>query len=214
MSDKVFRLKKGFDLHIYGKPQLKLATNFKPNTFAVKPPDFIGIKPIPKVTVDLGDEVKAGDPLFFDKPSPEILYTAPVSGEIVAVNRAAKRSIAEVVILADKNMKFKSFKKLDPISSSAEEIIKLMLESGTWPMLRQRPYNVLADPTRKPRAMIATRRACTKLRRRSFKNGATKSCSQLTRSTRARSTSSSAERTTVASAPASGSSARRSAPRT
>lgn len=147
---KLTKLKKGYDIKILGKPLKNANLSFNPRTFAVKPTDFIGVSPIPKVVVNVGDEVKAGDQLFFDKKRPDVSYNAPVSGEIVEVNRGEKRAISEVVILADSKMEFRKF-TVPSLSASREEIIKALLESGCWPSIIQRPFGVVADPNDTPR---------------------------------------------------------------
>jgi len=146
-----FKLKKGFDIKLVGTPEHQYVENFKSSTFAVKPPDYNGIKPIPKLTVAVGDEVIAGDQIFFDKPNPDIAFCAPVSGEIVEIRRGEKRAISEVVILADEKIKFKDFGAEHPDRISEESIREKLLLSGCWPLIRQRPFNVMADPTIKPR---------------------------------------------------------------
>ena len=77
---KVIKLKKGLDIQIKGEPANNLEHISKPETFAIKPADFQGL--VPKLTVAVGDKVKAGTPLFFDKYQPEIQYVSPVSGEV------------------------------------------------------------------------------------------------------------------------------------
>jgi len=146
-----YKLKKGFDIKLIGTPEHQYVDNFKSSTFAVKPPDYFGIKPIPKLTVTIGDEVIAGDQVFFDKPNPEIAFCSPVSGEVVEIRRGAKRAITEVVILADEEIKFKNFGAEHPDRITEEAIREKMLQSGCWPLIRQRPYNVIADPAVKPR---------------------------------------------------------------
>lgn len=145
-------LKKGHDILLEGGAE-KTSINglAKGNTFAVMPPNFIGISPIPKVTVEVGDTVKAGDTLFFDKKQPEIKHAAPVSGEVVAVNRGEKRSIAEVVILADEVIQHRKFDAFDLESGSREDLVAYLIESGAWPLLRQRPYDVIPKSTDIPR---------------------------------------------------------------
>ncbi|HHH49464.1 MAG TPA: NADH:ubiquinone reductase (Na(+)-transporting) subunit A, partial [Saprospiraceae bacterium] len=101
-------LKKGYDILLEGEAE-KTTSHSSATAYAVLPPNFEGMSPIPKVVVSVGDEVKAGDVLFFDKKRPDIQYVAPVSGEIAAINRGAKRSISQVVILADKEMKYRTF---------------------------------------------------------------------------------------------------------
>ncbi|MEM9846695.1 MAG: Na(+)-translocating NADH-quinone reductase subunit A [Bacteroidota bacterium] len=143
-------LKKGHDILLEGKATDDIQTA-KIKSFAVQPKNFIGMSPIPKVVVEVGERVLAGQELFFDKKRPEIKYVAPVSGEIAAVNRAEKRSIAEVVILADDANEYKLFDAPNITMASREEIVNFLLESGAWTMIRQRPYNVPADVSVTPR---------------------------------------------------------------
>ncbi len=148
-------LKKGYDILLEGGA----ATEVEPATatrFAVQPPNFVGISPIPKVTVEIGDEVKAGDVLFFDKKRPAIKYCAPVSGEVVAVNRGAKRSIAEVVILADKEQKYREYPTFDLANGSREDLVNYLLESGVWPMINQRPYDIVPEPEDEPKNIFVS----------------------------------------------------------
>ncbi len=144
-------LKKGFDILLEGESELKIDESVKANTYAIQPPNFMGISPIPKLLVDVGDEVKAGDPIFFDKKHPTVKHVAPVSGEVIAINRGAKRSIAEVVILADKEIKYKEFTAFHLERASQEELVNYLLESGAWPLFKQRPFNVIPAAEDLPR---------------------------------------------------------------
>lgn len=150
-SKRTKRLKKGFDILLEGEAKQEISTSLHANTYAVQPPNFDGISPIPKLLVEVGAEVKAGDELFFDKKEPAIKHIAPVSGEVIAINRGAKRSIAEVVILADKDMKYRSFEPHDLEASSSEELAAYLLDSGLWPLFRQRPFNVIPGENDRPR---------------------------------------------------------------
>lgn len=141
-------LKKGFDIKLTGAAEKSLI-NASSTRYAVQPKNFIGMSPIPKVVVEVGDEVKAGDVLFFDKKRPDVKYVAPVSGEIVAVNRGEKRSIKEVVILADKDIQYKTFQPAD-LNGSREDLVNFLLESGTWSLIRQRPFDIVPDPSETP----------------------------------------------------------------
>ncbi len=143
---KVFFLKRGHNILLEGKPSGNNIEDAQVSTFALQPPNFIGMSPIPKVVVEKGDEVKAGDVLFFDKKRPEIKYVSPVSGEVIAVNRGAKRSIAEVVVLKDKEMKYRDVKPFDLEKGSREDLVAYLLEYGAWSMIQQRPYNIVAEP--------------------------------------------------------------------
>ena len=57
------KLKKGFDINLAGKAKKTIAECDQPETFALKPTDFLGIKR-PKVMVSEGDSVKAKGKLY------------------------------------------------------------------------------------------------------------------------------------------------------
>ena len=156
MNNGEVRLKRGFDIKLLGKAEDTFLDAPQPSLFAIKPMDVHGIAPIPKLKVSIGDEVRAGEPLFFDKPSPEILYSAPVSGEVVEVRRGAKRAISEVVILADSTIQYHEYPKTDPTTANRETIVERLLESGAWVLMRQRPYNTVPDPTQIPRDIFVS----------------------------------------------------------
>lgn len=147
----VIKTKKGFDINIIGKAKPNINAAFRSATFAVKPTDFNGISPIPKLLVAEGDEVKAGDALFYDKMNPDIMFTSPVSGEVVRIDRGEKRSISQVVVLADDKNDFKDFGAADVNNLSRNKIIARMMESGVWPMINQRPFSTIADPADRPK---------------------------------------------------------------
>jgi Na+-transporting NADH:ubiquinone oxidoreductase subunit A len=150
-GEAVFFLKKGHDILLEGEPEKTIDEGIQAKTFALQPPNFIGMSPIPKVMVEKGDEVKAGDVIFFDKKRPEIKYTSPVSGEVIAVNRGAKRAITEVIVLKDKDMQYRDLKPFDLEKGKREELISYLLDCGVWPLIRQRPYDIVAEPSITPK---------------------------------------------------------------
>jgi Na+-transporting NADH:ubiquinone oxidoreductase subunit A len=143
------KLAKGHDILLKGEPKGTIS-DIAVSTFAVQPRDFVGMSPIPKVIVEEGAEVLAGEELFFDKKRPEIKYVAPVSGEVVAINRGEKRSITEVVILADKTQKYREVPAIDIDTASREAIAAFLLQTGAWTLLRQRPYDIVPSPDSVP----------------------------------------------------------------
>lgn len=153
---KFIRLKKGFDINLAGKAALKIASAEQPDTFAIKPSDFHGIY-MPKMLVNEGDLVKAGAPLFHDKKNEKIVFTSPVSGEVVEVKRGEKRKLLEVRVLADRTVDFLSFQKysISEIANlSREKAQEQMLSSGVWPNIIQRPYGIVADPAETPKSIF------------------------------------------------------------
>lgn len=153
-SRKIFKLKKGFNIRIRGKASTDNVLTVPVSTYAINPKDFLGLAPIPKLVVAERQEVKAGDPLFYDKSRPDVFITAPVSGEIIEIRRGAKRSLEEIVILADSEISFKNFSIAQPKDISKEKIIAQLKESGAWAYLRQRPYQLIADSETTPKSIF------------------------------------------------------------
>ena len=149
----VYSIKKGLDIKLIGEAE-KTIVDLNAKRFAIKPPNFIGC--FPKLLVNEGDAVKAGTPLFFDKYRDEIIFTAPVSGKVIEIRRGAKRVLLEVVIESDGKSDAKDFGKADPEKLEREVIIKKLLESDVWPMIRQRPYSIIANPTDQPKAIFVS----------------------------------------------------------
>lgn len=142
-------LKQGYNILLEGKAEGPVLAGAA-NTFAVQPTNFRGVSPIPKVEVEVGDTVKAGDHLFYDKKNPDVKYVSPVSGEVIAINRGERRSIASVVVLADKQQQYRSLNAPNLDTCARAELVNFLLDTGGWTMLRQRPFNVVADHTEVP----------------------------------------------------------------
>lgn len=149
---KVIKIKKGLDIRLKGKAEKIMVKAEKAEYYAVKPIDFKNIRP--KLTVKVGDSVKAGTVLFYNKYLPDVRFTSPVSGLVHAVNRGERRAILEVVIEPDQDMQYESFLKADPKTLSREQITENLLKSGLWPMIRQRPYGIIANPADKPKSIF------------------------------------------------------------
>ncbi len=147
---KVIKIKKGLDIKLLGEAEAKVST-YNTQKFAVKPTDFIGV--FPKLLVKEGDQVQAGTPLFYDKARESVKFASPVSGKVTDIVRGHKRVLLEVRIEADGQDSFVDYGKASPASMDREQIVGKMLEAGVWPVVRQRPYNVIANPEDKPKAV-------------------------------------------------------------
>jgi len=145
------RLKKGLDIKLKGGATKVLAGEVVASLYGVKPVDFPGLTP--KLNVREGDKVMAGSPLFHDKLRPEILFTSPVSGEVLYINRGDRRKLLEIVVQKEGEESV-DFGKANPEGLSREKIKETLLKSGLWPSIRQRPYNVVANPKDIPAAIF------------------------------------------------------------
>lgn len=149
---KIITLRKGLDINLAGKPQETLTEAPLSPEYALSPLDFEGVTP--KLLVKVGDEVKAGTPLFFNKYNERVLFTSPVSGKVAAINRGEKRKVLSVTVTPDAVQRYEEFEKPDLKKASREQIVELLLRSGLWPMIVQRPYGIIADPNDTPKAVF------------------------------------------------------------
>ena len=158
---KDIRIKKGLDIKLVG--EALQTTNELPvkGMFALKPQDFHGI--IPKLIVKEGAEVKAGESVFYSKSDDRILFPSPVSGKVTEIIRGAKRKIVSIKIAADGKQSFKDFGKQDPDKLSVEEVKNHLLKTGCWPFIKQRPYDVIADPNQTPKSIFVSAYASSPL---------------------------------------------------
>ena len=147
-GSKYHILTKGHDVKISGRADDRIVEKHI-TRFAVKPGDYRGIAPIPKLELEVGGELKAGDPLFYDKMNPEIKFVSPVSGELVELRRGAKRSISHLVVLADKEQQFRKF-DVPSLDSDRSVLVDFLKSSGAWTHINQRPYDTIADPSVTP----------------------------------------------------------------
>jgi Na+-transporting NADH:ubiquinone oxidoreductase subunit A len=144
-------ISKGIDIRLLGDAK-KTVVDLNAKRFAIKPTDFVGC--FPKMLVKEGDEVKVGSPLFYDKYREEVKFSSPVSGKVTSLVRGAKRKLLEIIIESDGKGESVDFGKKSLDSLSREEIIAKMLDSGVWPMVKQRPFSVIADPKASPKSIF------------------------------------------------------------
>lgn len=150
----LIKIRKGLDLNLKGKAKKELRELKPSGIFAVIPDDYQGVTP--KVLVKAGDKVQAGTALFYDKNHPSIQFVSPVSGTVEAVNRGERRKVLNITVTPDGENSYKQFGKKSVSSMSAEEVKNVILESGTWGFIKQRPYDVVADPDTTPKAIFVT----------------------------------------------------------
>ena len=150
-----FDLKKGFNINLEGNPLREFGDDFEVSSYALKPTDFINITR-PKLLVEVGEEVKAGSPILFDKLSEKVMYCSPVSGEISDIVRGEKRKLEEIRVLCDKQIKFLKHKKFslkDIGNLNRDKIVDHLSNSGAWPHIIQRPFGFVADTQAIPKSI-------------------------------------------------------------
>ena len=142
------RLKKGFDIHLLGGIiDDAIVAGDSPQSVAVVPDDFHGI--IPRMEKKEGEHVAGGEPLYHDKNHEAIKVVSPVSGTIKEVRRGERRHIDAIVIQPDNAGEVVTHDLKRPP-------MEVLLDSGLWVMMRQRPYDVVPSPDVRPRDVFVT----------------------------------------------------------
>lgn len=149
-----FRIRKGLDIPLAGKPEQVIEPARSVGSVALVGLDYIGLKP--RMAVQPGDRVRLGDPLFSDKQTPGVTYTAPGAGVVRDVNRGLRRVLQSVVIDLDGDdaVDFGSVAAGDLEALDGAAVEEKLLAAGLWPALRTRPFSKVPAPGTRPHAIF------------------------------------------------------------
>lgn len=154
MSNTI-RLKKGLNIPLAGAAELLTKKTLAPELVAIKPSDFRGLKA--RLAVKEGDRVLSGSPILLDKERENVCVCSPVSGTVSEVVRGDKRKLLAVLIKADKATEWVDFGATADIDSlDAAAVKSLLLKSGLWACILERPYGVIANPAIDPKAIFVS----------------------------------------------------------
>ncbi|MDR2859762.1 MAG: NADH:ubiquinone reductase (Na(+)-transporting) subunit A, partial [Mediterranea sp.] len=148
----VIKLRKGLDINLKGKAAEEYLPIKEPEFYALVPDDFTGITP--KVVVKEQEYVMAGGALFIDKNRPEVKFVSPVSGVVTSVERGERRKLLNITVQAAKEQDYEEFGKKDVAKMSGDEVTSVLMQAGLFAFIKQRPYDVIADPTVAPKAIF------------------------------------------------------------
>ena len=139
-----------------GIPSDEIFSNILPEKVSLSPQQFRGIKP--KLVVHEGDKVKTGSPLFFDKLKPEVKWASPSSGVVTSIHFGARRIIEKIEISVEdkKPESYKSFSSSELNAADREAVMKNILDACIFPLIRQRPFNKVANPNDVPRDIFVS----------------------------------------------------------
>ena len=151
MSNDI-KIKKGLDIKLKGAAEKATENAIISNFYTIRPDDFHSVTP--KLSVKVGAKVLAGEPLFYDKSNENIKFASPVSGEVIDIARGEKRKILSIKLQADKTQSFHDFGAVNLDSAKEEDIKTKLMASGCWAFVKQRPYDVIANPNSKPKAIF------------------------------------------------------------
>jgi Na+-transporting NADH:ubiquinone oxidoreductase subunit A len=151
------RTTKGLDLPLAGAPAQEVEPARAVTRVGLMGADSIGLKA--SMLVQPGARVAVGDPLFEDKRAPALRYVAPASGVVEAIHRGERRAFVSLVIAIDgldDSRAFASFSGKPIGALDGAEVRALLLESGSWSALRERPFSNVPLPDAVPRSLFVT----------------------------------------------------------
>lgn len=151
MSNDI-RIKKGLNIKLKGEASKTLSNARASEYVTLRPEDFHSVTP--KLSVKVGSKVKAGETIFYNKNYEDVKFASPISGEVVEITRGEKRRILEIKIQSDSKQTFHDNGKLDVQKAHADDIKKHLLSSGCWPFIKQRPYDIIANPDKQAKAIF------------------------------------------------------------
>jgi len=146
------RIKKGLNIKLVGDAKQTTTSVAPSKVYAVQPADFHGITP--KILAKEGAKVKAGEALFYSKTDERILFPSPVSGTVTEIDRGARRRVLAIKIEADAKQSHKNFGKQKVADLDEAGVKNHLLAAGCWPFIKQRPYDIVANPNVAPKAIF------------------------------------------------------------
>ncbi|MCD8079407.1 MAG: Na(+)-translocating NADH-quinone reductase subunit A, partial [Bacteroides sp.] len=144
----------GLDINLKGKAATEFLSVKEPGFYALIPDDFHGVTP--KVVVKEQEYVMAGGPLFIDKNHPEVKFVSPVSGVVTSVERGARRKVMSITVQAAEEQDYEEFGKKEVSLLNGNQVKAALLESGIFAFFKERPYQVVANPTILPKAIFVS----------------------------------------------------------
>jgi len=152
----MIKIKKGLNLPIKGAPEQSIGKTVTASKVAVLGEEYVGMRPT--MHVQEGDMVKKGQLLFEDKKNEGVKYVAPAAGEVIEVNRGAKRVLQSVVI-GVKGKEAVDFGKVDAdaiLTTERQKLVDTLIESGLWTSIRTRPFSKAPAIDSTPHSIFVT----------------------------------------------------------
>ena len=161
----VHLIKKGLDLPIKGAPRQSYGNTPLVSKVAILARDYPFMKP--RMHVQVGDQVKRGQLLFEDRKTEGVRFTSLAAGTVSAINRGARRALRSVVIdltASERRGKpddsdlqtFESFNGRAVSELDGQAVRDLLVESGLWTAIRQRPFSKVPSPASTCRSIFVT----------------------------------------------------------
>jgi Na+-transporting NADH:ubiquinone oxidoreductase subunit A len=158
-------IRKGLDLPITGAPEQRIEPAPQVARVGILARDYPFMKP--RMHVAVGDRVKRGQLLFEDRKTEGVRFTSPGAGKVLAVNRGERRALQSVVIeltpserqqkaAETDHQKFSNYAGRSVRSLDGGAARALLVESGLWTAVRQRPFSKVPAPSSECHSIFVT----------------------------------------------------------
>ncbi|PLX66073.1 MAG: NADH:ubiquinone reductase (Na(+)-transporting) subunit A [Denitrovibrio sp.] len=144
----LIRIRKGLKLPVKGAPSTEMVTINNISESAILGDDYPMLKP--SMIKREGDSVKKGEPVFSDRKNPDVIYTAPVTGKVKAVNRGSKRKFLSMVFEKGEGEPV----RFNTDVHDRESICGLLKDSGLLASFTERPFAKTPNLSRMPQAVF------------------------------------------------------------
>ena len=143
------RIKRGLDLALGPSPVLD--QQLVPDHVALLGSDYPGLRP--QLLVTEGDRVTKGQALFCDRRYPEVVYTAPCSGDVASITMLDDLNL-EAVVIKHCGDSSSTPAPMAPataqIATGSDNLSSTLQRNGLWPAFRTRPGDAVPVPTARP----------------------------------------------------------------
>ncbi len=150
-----FKIKNGLDIPMEGAPGDQIRSVPLKGTVSVFPSEYKRVKF--KMLAEEGDTVKQGGVLARRKDQQDFLLRSPVAGKILEIKLGERRSLQEIVIdptdAADQET-FTTFTVNGLLKTPREDLLSHLKDTGLMALIRQRPFNVIADASVPPKSIF------------------------------------------------------------
>jgi len=150
-----FRVKRGFDIRLAGKPATEIVDVAPSATVAVFPLEFEGMKQ--RLKVAEGDVVSQGSVLMEDKAHEAFKLRAPAGGTGTKISRGERRFVERIVIAVNEESEPERFQQFvaDAMASLDRKVIlDQLINTGYLSLVRQRPFSRMADRAAQPKSIF------------------------------------------------------------
>ncbi len=152
----MIKITRGLDIPLLGEPEQQVTQARQVRSVALLGQDYVGMKPT--MAVREGDRVTLGQPVFEDKKTPGVIYTAPASGVVREINRGERRVFLSLVIevdeAADDHVEFTRYDSAQLASLERAAVVDNLVKSGLWTALRTRPFSKVPALDARPHSIF------------------------------------------------------------